>query len=311
MQDVTLKQLRSLAATVRAGTLAGAAQLLQVTAPAVAQQLRLLERRVGMALLERTADGARPTDAGRELLGATERIESELQSCTGTLELLRTGKVGSINFGAVSTAKYFAPQILASFWGSHADVDVKLFIGNRDETIEGIASHRLDLAIMGRPPSDLDLDTTVIGDHPHVVIASPRHPLAGRRRIAQRNLTHETFLVREHGSGTRLLTDWLFATAGVQPRIGMEILSNETIKQAVIADLGIAFISAHTVAAELADARLVVLDVVGLPVVRQWFVVRRNSRRLGPAGQAFWDFLGAHAAAHLPTLTGAGNVMQR
>jgi LysR family transcriptional regulator for metE and metH len=125
--------------------------------------------------------------------------------------------------------------------------------------------------------------------------------LAGRKRISQRSLARETFLVREHGSGTRLLTDWLFATAGVQPPIGMEIVSNETIKQAVMADLGIAFLSAHTVAAEIADGRLVTLDVIGLPVMRTWYVVRRSGRRLGPAGQTFWDFVVANAATHLPS----------
>ncbi len=295
-----MKQLRSLAAAVQAGTIAGAAKELHVTPPAVAQQLRLLERSVGMTLVYRAAGGLHPTDAGRELLATTARIEAELASCDHLLDVLRDGRAGSLGFGAVSTAKYFAPQLLAAFWATHHDVEIRLVIGNRDETIRSLTDFELDLAIMGRPPAQLDLMIAPIGDHPHVIIGSPRHPLAGASRIIQRRLGGETFLVREHGSGTRSLAERFFASAGIEPRIGMEISSNETIKQAVIADLGIALISAHTVAAEVDDGRLVVLKVAGFPIVREWFVVRRRSKRLGPAGELFWRFLAEHGARYFP-----------
>jgi LysR family transcriptional regulator, low CO2-responsive transcriptional regulator len=300
MRDATLKQLRSLAATIECGTIVGAAQRLHVTPPAVAQQLRLLERSIGMPLFDRGPAGPRPTDTGRELLATISRVEAELEGCRRQVELIRGGKIGSVSFGAVSTAKYFAPQLLAAFWKLHPDVDVKLSIGNRDDTIRGLAAYDFDVVIMGRPPAELDLATAVIGSHPHVIIASPRHHLARRRRVPQSALTKEHFLVREQGSGTRMLTDWLFATAGIQPHIAMEIASNETIKQAVIADLGIALISAHTVAAEIDDGRLVTVNVVGLPVVRQWYAVRRSALRLGPAGGLFWAFLTEHALQFLP-----------
>jgi LysR family transcriptional regulator for metE and metH len=284
---------------VRAGTIAGAAQRLHVTAPAVGQQLKLLERAVGMPLLERAPEGFQPTDAGRELIAAADRIEEELESCRLTLDLIRTGKVGSVTLGAVSTAKYFAPQLLAAFWESHPDVEVKLVIGNRSEIIGAIAEHEVDITVMGRPPVELALDTAVIGEHPHVIIATPTHGLAGRR-ITRRALGDETFLVREPGSGTRQLTDRLFASAGIQPPLGMEISSNETIKQAVMAGLGVALISAHTVAAEIADGRLVALDVDGFPVVRQWYAVRRAAGHLLPAAEALWGFLVEKTRRHLP-----------
>ena len=300
MRDATLKQLRSLAATIECGTIVGAAHRLHVTPPAVAQQLRLLERSIGMPLFDRGPEGPRPTDAGRELLAAVSQVEAELEGCRRQLELIREGKIGRVSFGAVSTAKYFAPQLLAAFWKLHPDVDVKLFVGNRDDTIRGLAACDFDLVIMGRPPAELDLETAVIGSHPHVIIASPRHDLARHRRVPQSALARQHFLVREQGSGTRMLTEWLFAAAGIQPRIAMEITSNETIKQAVIADLGVALISAHTVAAEIDDGRLVIVNVVGLPVVRQWYAVRRSALRLGPAGSLFWSFLTEHARQFMP-----------
>ena len=303
MRDATLKQMRSLAATIECGTIVGAAHRLHVTPPAVAQQLRLLERAVGLPLFDRLPDGLRPTDVGRELLTTIALIEAELQSCQRQIELVRGGNLGVVKFGAVSTAKYFAPQVLAGFWAQHPTVEVKLFVGNRDETIRGLTAYDFDLVIMGRPPSGLDLETEVIGAHPHVIIASPRHHLAGRQRIPQAELSNERFLGRELGSGTRLLADWLFTSAGIQPPVVMEIASNETIKQAVIADLGIALISAHTVAAELHDHRLVALNVDGVPIMRQWYVVRRRAMRLDPAAKAFWTFLTERAASFLPGTT--------
>lgn len=300
MRDVTLKQLRALAAVIEGGTYARAAALLHVTPPAVAQQIRLLERRIGLALFDRTDQAVRPTDAGRELLATTSRIEAEIEGCRRNLELIRSSAIGSVTLGAVSTAKYFAPQLLAGFWQRHPGVEVRLVVGNRDDMIQRLAATHVDLVIMGRPPQDLDVVTEVIGDHPSVVIASPRHPLASRGGIHHDELAGERFLVRESGSGTRLLTEWFFAAAGIAPVIAMEIASNETIKQAVIADLGIAVLSAHTVAAEVADGRLVILDVQGLPVIRRWYAVRRSSLRPGPAGQQLWRFLARHTAEYLP-----------
>ncbi|MHB1090194.1 MAG: LysR family transcriptional regulator [Ilumatobacteraceae bacterium] len=307
MRDATLKQLRSLAATIKAGTIVGAARQLHVTPPAVAEQLRLLERSVGIPLLDRGPDGPRPTDAGREMVATISRVEAELEGCRRQLELIRDGKIGSVVFGAVSTAKYFAPQLLAAFWELHPSIDVKLVIGNRNEIIRGLSTYDLDQVIMGRPPDQLDLETSVIGSHPHVIIASPRHHLAQRRRISQSALVQERFLVREQGSGTRILTEQLFSTVGVQPLIAMEITSNETIKQAVMADLGVALISAHTVAAEIDDGRLVTLNVVGLPIVRQWYAVRRSALRLSPAGALFWSFLTEHAYSFLPHGSGTAS----
>lgn len=284
---------------VRTGTIAAAAHQLHVTAPAVGQQLKLLERAVGMPLLERTGGGFRPTNAGQQLIASAERIETELSSCRELLDLLRSGKIGSVSLGAVSTAKYFAPHLLAAFWQQHPDVEVKLVIGNRREIIEAIAAYEVDITVMGRPPDELDLETTAIGDHPHVVIAAPGHRLAGRR-VTRRALGRETLLIREAGSGTRQLTDRLIAGAGIRPEVGMEIASNETIKQAVIADLGVAVISAHTVAAEIADRRLITLDVDGFPVVRQWYAVRRAGTRPLPAAAAMWSFLAHRTRDLLP-----------
>ena len=183
----------------------------------------------------------------------------------------------------VSTAKYFAPRVLAAFSRAHPGIELRLVVGNRAEIIAGLRDHELDLAVMGRPPEDLEVVLAVIGEHPHVVVAAPAHPLAGRPALPPGDLAGETFLVRERGSGTRMLMQEFFDRSGIAPRFGMEIGSNETVKQAVMAGLGIAFLSAHTIELEVQTQRLAVLDVAGLPIVRSWCVVRLSERRPMPA----------------------------
>ena len=211
---------------------------------------------------------------------------------------------GRISIGAVSTAKYFVPFVISGFSKLYPNVDVPLSIGNRQEISTALRGYDLDFAIMGRPPMDIDMDVHLIGDHPHVIIAPTAHRLARKPRLALADLAGETFLMREPGSGTRGLMEQLFETAGVRPKIGMAMSSNETIKQAVIAGLGIAFISAHTVATELDERRLVTLDVDGLPVVRQWFALSRKDKVLLPPAQAMLDFLSAKGAQFLPRTHG-------
>jgi LysR family transcriptional regulator, low CO2-responsive transcriptional regulator len=253
-----------------------------------------------LPLLQRTPAGMAPTDAGRALLLLSDRIEKALADCGQALDMLAGLSGGRVAIGAVSTAKYFAPFAMAAFSKRYPMIDLKLTIGNREEVMQALRDFSLDVAITGRPPPDLELEKRLIGDHPHLVVAPAGHPLAGGRPVAVSDLSRETFLIREPGSGTRALMEGLFQNAGVRPTIGMEISSNETIKQAVMAGLGIAFISLHTVASELKDGRLVVLPIEGLPIMRQWFVVRRADKVLLPPAQALMDFLGDEARHFLP-----------
>ncbi len=300
MRDPTLKQFRLLAAAAHGGSFVAAAQACHLTPPAVTMQMRQLEEEAGIALFERHGREFSLTQAGREVLAAAERVEAVLGDLSAGLAALKSLKAGRVTVGAVSTAKYFVPRMLAAFSKIHPEIEIELIIGNRAETIAAFRDARFDIAVMGRPPEGVEVESVPIGDNPHVMIAPPSHALAGRHQIAPARLADETVLVRENGSGTRMLMENFFSSAGVTPRIGMAISSNETIKQAVIAGLGIAFLSAHTIEAEVADGRLVVLDVAGLPEVRQWFVVRPASKRLMPAARALRDFLTTEGSRLLP-----------
>jgi LysR family transcriptional regulator, low CO2-responsive transcriptional regulator len=303
MKDVTLRQLRFLTEVVRTGSLAGAAERLHLTAPAIAQQVRLLEKAVGLRLIERGPGGQRATEAGRLLMESSIRIDAELTACEDELSVLRAAGAGHVTLGAVSTAKYFAPFVLAAFQKRHPNIRMALRIGNRDEVLSWLEDYEIDLAVMGRPPAGLDVEQAIFGEHPHVIIAAPDHRLMAQPGpIPLATVASETFLARERGSGTRQHLDSLFAAAGLEPAISMELASNETIKQSVMAGLGVAVISAHTIAAEVRDGRLAVLDVVGLPIRRHWLVLRMARRAVSPATRALWRFVVAEAASQLPHL---------
>jgi LysR family transcriptional regulator for metE and metH len=302
-RNATLKQLRVLAAVANGGKITGAANQLGVTAPAVALQLKMLEQSVGLPLFDRAQAGMRPTDAGKCALQLHARIEAALEECDDMVRALKGLESGKASLGVVSTTKYFAPIALAAFARDNPNVQLELLVGNRQETIAALECFKVDMAIMGRPPETVALEKQEIGDHPHVIVAAPAHRFVSAKGIPLRALADETFLLREPESGTRILNDHIFAKADVAPRLAMEFGSNETIKQAVMAGLGVAFISAHTVAAEIAEGRLVVLDVRGLPVVRKWYLLRPKAKKLLPAGTALWKFLVSNARDFLPDVS--------
>jgi LysR family transcriptional regulator for metE and metH len=302
MRHVTLRQLRTFAEVLRRGNYAAAAQALHLTPPAVTLQMRQLEQAAGLPLMERSSARIEPTEAGREVASAAQRIELAISDCADALGALRGLKGGRVSIGVVSTAKYFAPHALSAFARAFPSVEIRLEVGNRSTIVSALEANTLDLALTGRPPEHLEVDRAPIGAHPHVIVARADHPHAKRRRLAAAVLADETFLVREPGSGTRILMERFFAESHVEPHIGMEMASNETIKQAVMAGLGIAFLSAHTVSAELADRRLILLDIAGLPVVRQWFIVKLARRRLLPAAVALRQFLIDEGEKFLPRM---------
>jgi len=299
-RDLTIRQLRALAVLQSAGSVTAAANRLNLTQPAVTLQLRNLQTLAGLPLIQRTGDGMVLTDAGLDVLALAERVEAALLDCERSLDMIAGRSGGRVSIAAVSTAKYFVPFVIAAFSRRFPRVDVSLRIGNREDIREALRGYDLDIAIMGRPPVDVQVETRLLGKHPHVIVAAAEHMLSNKKRIAVADLASESFITREIGSGTRMLMEQFFQKSGLKPKIGMEMDSNETIKQAVIAGLGIAFISQHTVSHELDEGRLVALRVPGLPVMRQWHAVRRTDKILLPPAQAMLDFLGKEGSHYLP-----------
>lgn len=307
LNALTFKQLRAADAVARTGSIAGAAAEIGLTAPAVHSQLRTLEDLFGCKILDRRrSESFRPTAEGEALLAAWRSIRIELENAVRRIDALQAGLAGTVILGVVSTAKYFAPGVVARLHATYPDIDIVLRVGNRDAIVSALKDNAIDLAIMGRPPRDPVVEAHGIGDHPHVLIAPPDHPLLSQADPAR--VLDETIIVREQGSGTRILaTRFLDQLGSGRPYRRIEMDSNETIKQAVIAGLGIAVISAHTCADELATGRLATVPLAGLPIIRQWFLIRRQDRAVTGAMASVEDFIAENGRALLPKLPDSPN----
>jgi DNA-binding transcriptional LysR family regulator len=290
-RHLTVRQLEVLAAVGREGSVTAAAESLHLTQPAVSMQLRQLEAQLELTLFETVGRRLQITEPGKELVQLAVELLGRLDDLQQTARSLRGVGHGRVRLGVVSTAKYFAPRLLAQFVKLHSGLEFKLTIHNRAEIIDQLQSYAIDLGIMGQPPEGLHLEGTPFAPNPLVAVAAPSHPLSLRRGLRPEDLSEQPFAVREPGSGTRSAMDRYLADHEVKVRHVMEADSNETIKQAVMAGIGLGFLSLHTVRPELAAGRIAVLDVFGLPLRRQWYVVHSSQRRLTPAAEEFEQYL--------------------
>jgi len=291
MRNVTLRQLKVFEAVASHLSFSRAAEALHLTQPAVSMQVQALAEQAGMPLFEHLGKKVYLTAAGEELLRHVRRVSRQLREAEEAMKVIRGARGGRLVVGVVSTAKYFAPRLLVAFRKRCPEADLRLDVENRETVVRQLADNEIDIAIMGVPPKELETVSAAFADNPHVIIAAADHPLAGRRRLDPAELTGEPFLIREPGSGTRGAMERFFAGHGLQLSQTTEMGSSETIKQAVMAGMGLTFISEHTIGLELAAGRLVRLPVVGTPVLRKWYVVHRADKQLLPLFAAFLDFM--------------------
>ncbi len=295
MKHVTLRQLKVFEAVARHLSFSRAAEELHLTQPAVSMQVKQLEEQAGLPLTEMVGKKVFLTAAGDEVARHARRIAQQLREASEALDAIKGVRGGRLSIGVISTAKYFAPRLLAEFRRRKPGIELNLRVHNRETVVRQLADNEIDLAIMGQPPQEFTTVAEAFADHPLVIVAPPDHPLADRKEVAPALLNEETFLIREPGSGTRATMERYFSDVGIVPRQVTEMVGNETIKQAVMAGLGLAFISAHTVSLECEVGRLVKLPVTGTPVIRRWFVVHRAEKELLPVAETFKDFLLAEA----------------
>ncbi len=288
---ITLRQLKIFEAVARHGSVSRAAKDLHLTQPAVSMQIKQLEEQIGLGLIDQVGKRLVLTEAGQELRGHAERVAAQLVDLNGAMDQFRDLERGILRLAVVSTANYFLPGIIAAFSARHPGVRISLKVANREAVLAALADNQTDLAVIGRPPGGVDLVAHAFLDNPLVVIAAPTHPLASRPSIPTQALDGQTLVVREPGSGTRQAMDRFLGEQGVDYRAGCELSTNEAIKQAVQAGLGLAIAPLQTLELELEAGRLVALPVEGFPLIRHWYVVHRRDKRLSAASQAFRDLL--------------------
>lgn len=294
---LTFRQLKVFESVARHLNYTRAAQELHLTQPAVSMQVNQLEESLGVALFEQLGKRIHLTEAGQEVLTYARSVTQQLEELEGVLNRIKGLSGGRLRISVATTANYFIPTLLGTFSRRFPDVTVTLDVTNRETLLRQLRENTVDLVIMGQPPREADVEAEPFMDNPLVVVAPPDHPLAGKKKIPLARLQEETFLVREPGSGTRIAMERFFSERGMMLKTGMEVGSNEAIKQSVQAGLGLGLLSRATIEQELELKRLVVLDVKDLPIMRHWFVVHRKGKRLSAAAEAFKHFMLRSAAS--------------
>ena len=291
MRNYSLKQIQTFIEVTRQGSVSKAAEKLCVTQPAVSMHILQLEEAFGVALVEAQGRGIRLTDAGRTFAGRANVVMAELHELESLMAEYAGAQKGRIALAVVSTAKYFVPMLLMRFSRLYPDIEVRLHIENRESVLGMLERSEADLVIMGRAPRNMTTQAAAFATNPMAIVAAPSHALAGRKNLPFSVLADYAFVMRESGSGTRAAMERLFALHEVPLKVAMEMPSNETIKQAVMAGMGLSFLSLRTLRQELAGGYLVQLDINGMPIVGQWFVTHMASKTLSPAARAFKAFL--------------------
>ena len=288
---LTLRQLEVFEAVARLGSYTRASEALHLSQPAVSMQIKQLEDNVGLPLFEQLGKKIHLTAAGREMHGYCLSINQLLAEAETVIEELKGVQSGKLAISVATTASHFATRLLAAFTERYEGVTISLDITNRESLKYQLEQNIPDLVIMGQPPEGVEVESTIFMENPLVIVAAASHPLANQKNIPLRHFAGEHFVVREAGSGTRSAIQRFFDNHGVTFHTGIEMSSNEAIKQAVEAGLGLGIVSVHTLELELETGRLVILDVEDFPIIRHWHIVQRTGKRLSPAAQAFKQFV--------------------
>ena len=283
----TLTQLRTFEAAARLGGVGRAAAALHLAQPTASTQLRELAAAVGLPLFEPRGRGVALTAEGELLQRTAQELFATWRRFEEDAADLRGLQAGRLRVAAVTTAEYFLPALIGPFAREHPGIQIELAVENRDAVVRRLQQGDDELAVMMLPPADPPLERWPFLENPLVVVAPRDHVLGRRRRLRLEQLIGEPLLAREAGSGTRLATDQFLAQRGLGWAPRMALGSNEAIKHAVAAGLGLAVLSRHTLGPDPAAAGLVELKVGGFPIRRMWHFVWRRDRRLSRPAQAF------------------------
>ena len=301
MRPYTLKQIQTFLEVARQGSVSKAAERLFVTQPAVSMQIRQLEDAFGLALLEPAGRNIRLTHAGEAFLQHAQAAMGQLKDLEAQMADHVGLKKGRIDLAVVSTAKYFIPMLLVRFGKLFDGINVQLKIDNRENVLGMLARNEADLVVMGRAPADLDCEAIAFATNPLSIVAAPDHPLVRRKQLPFAALGDYRFVVREDGSGTRAAMERLFAQHKTALNVEMEMPSNETIKQAVMAGMGLSFLSLRTVRHELASGHIALVDIQDMPQIGHWYITHLSQKKLSPAARSFKEFLMEQGGALMDT----------
>lgn len=289
---LNLQALRVFVAVAESGGFSRAAARLRLSQPAVSKAVATLEREVGVPLLERGARGVALTESGAGLLERARELFAVERAAEEELRARRGLAGGVLRVGASTTvATYFLPPLLAAFHAAHPAVSLRVASANTRDIARRLLQRRLDVALVEGPVNEPRIAVIPWREDELVAIAAPTHPLARRRSVHATDLMDEPVIMRERGSGTRVVVESALAARGLAPRVALVLGSTEAIKQSVAGGLGISFVSREAVADQVALGRVVVVRVPDLVIRRPLTELRLRDRAVSPGARAFRSLL--------------------
>ena len=296
---ISLRQLQVFEAVARLLSYTRAAEELFLSQPTVSMQIKKLETDIGLPLTEQIGKKISLTGAGKELYQATRDILGTISRFEMQIDDQKGLRTGQLRIAVVTTANYFAPRLIGRFTRDYPGINISLEVGNREQILDRMSNNMDDVYLVGKPPESSELEFQPYLENPMVVVARTDHARAGDESIPLADISKEPFIIREQGSGTRIVVEKLFAEAGHPLNIRMELGSNESIKQGITGGLGIAVISMHTLTGgDLSE--LTVLDVEGFPLSWQWYVGHPRGKRLSIVARTFIDYMYEQGPSLLP-----------
>ena len=289
--NITFRQLRLFLALADTGSVSAAAKAMHVTQPTASMQLKEVSQSVGLPLYEVVSKKIYLTDVGKELAATARAVAQAWDGFEQNVDAIKGLSRGKLRVAVVSTAKYFMPRLVGSFCTKHPAIDVSLEILNRDGVVQRLRDNLDDLYIMSRPPVDMDLGDEVFMPNPLVLIAPNNDPLVKRKSVPLHELAQRRFILREKGSGTRMVGDQFFKTMKFRPDVRLELGSNEAVKESVAGGLGLGVISRHALHGLKKEHGVSVIDVKGFPLPSAWHIVHPSSKKLSPLAVAFKQHL--------------------
>ena len=295
---ISLHQLTVFKQVVEQGSVTLAAQALHLSQPAVSNILKQLTEHTGHVLFETIDRKLYVTQAGQAVLQLAQQCESSMEDTTQQLQALAGGVIGTLSIGIVSTAQYFVPRLLGAFKQAHPQIHVALSVGNRHSILQRLEDNLDDFVVLSQPPKQSNMEVAPFFDDQLVIVAPPQHASQNHKMLKLRDLVKDTWLLRERGSGTRMMMERLFAEQGIAPHESMTIGNAESIKQMIMAGLGISMLSEQSVELEVANHLLTTLPVQHFPYRHPWYRVSHRNKHVSPLVEAFDHFVKSHPEVH-------------
>lgn len=290
--NITLHQLRVLKAVKDCGSITAAAHTLHITQPAVSNILKQLEQYYDYPLTETIGKKIFLTETGLCVVKAAGAIQQVFDDMNADINALHGKLSGTMTVTIVSTAKYFVPRFLGEFRQKFPEVAIKLTVCNRQEAIQFLKQNSSDILIMSQLPEDIAIDKQLFYRDELIIVGSPNFKLKHKRH-SLKDLTNYDWIIREPGSGTRIAMQKLFKQHKMVPNIAMEVSNNESIKQLIMANMGISIVSRQSIELELQHNLIKILPVSGFPLDHPWYLVRNKGKAAKRIVEEFLHFVAA------------------